>query len=171
MKDYLHYIKTHPGFPKPGVLFYDLGPLCAAPVLLQALTADMAKQVANIDFDIIVGIESRGFIFGAMLALFCQKGFVMIRKAGKLPGQVEEVQYDLEYASSRLELQQGVIQPGQKVLIVDDVLATGGTARAAMHLLQKAKAEVAACLFVLEIEALKGKNTLDFESIYSLIRV
>ncbi|MCD6048382.1 MAG: adenine phosphoribosyltransferase [Gammaproteobacteria bacterium] len=158
--EYLHYIKTHPNFPKPGILFYDLAPLFYDAKVLSHLIQDLATRVKDLEFDLIAGVESRGFIFGSILAFYCQRGFVMIRKPGKLPGKLEEIHCKLEYGETDLSLQHGSIQPGQKILLVDDVLATGGTAFAATQLIKRIGAEVSGCLFTLEIESLQGRALL-----------
>jgi adenine phosphoribosyltransferase len=169
--EYPHYIKTYPNFPKPGILFYDLAPLFYDSKVLSQLIQDLAARVKGLEFDVIAGIESRGFIFGSILAFYCQKGFVMIRKPGKLPGHLEEIHCKLEYGETDLTLQRKSIQPGQKVLLVDDVLATGGTAFAATQLIKRVGAEVSGCLFTLEIESLNGRGLLNGFPVEALINL
>ncbi len=171
MTSYLKYFKTFPDFPKPGVLFYDVSPILADAALRKKLIDDLAKLLGKIKFDMIAGIDARGFIFGAFLAAYFDKGFVMMRKPGKLPGLVAEVNYGLEYGKGSLAMQSEVIKSKQKVLIVDDVLATGGTARAAAQLIEATGAKVAAFAFILELPLLKGRELLAQYEAYSLIKV
>ena len=168
MKNYLSHFATFVDFPKPGVLFYDFSPLLRKPKVMTELILDMAEKVKDIEFDVIAGIDARGFIFGAMLASHLGKGFVMMRKTGKLPGVVFEYHYDLEYGRDSLCVQQHILKAKEKVLIIDDVLGTGGTAKAATALVEAAKAQVAALVFVLEVPVLKGREVLKAFKIVSL---
>lgn len=163
-------------FPIPGVMFKDLGPLWQDSDLSKRSIEAMTSQVELSQGrpDCVVGIESRGFIFGLAMALHWGVPFVPFRKPGKLPGAIRTVAYDLEYGSGELQCQWNALKPGMKVLIHDDVLATGGTAKAAMRLVELCSAEIFACSFVLEIEALNARKNwalLDVDSTcLSLVR-
>jgi len=152
------HVRAIADFPKPGIIFRDLSPLLASAQAFQATTAALAALAEP--FDLIAGIEARGFLFGAALAQSTRRGMVIVRKAGKLPGVTIGHDYALEYGNDRLELHADAIPAGARVLLVDDVLATGGTAEAAVHLLRKAGASVAQALFVLELPALDGAARL-----------
>jgi adenine phosphoribosyltransferase len=154
------FIKDCPDFPKPGILFRDISPLLADADAFAELTNQLEAKVKDIDFDYVLGVEARGFIMGAVLALQMKKGFVMCRKKGKLPGEVEAVRYDYEYASAEIEMQKNLIAEGSKILVVDDVLATGNTALATYNLLKKLKLETVAMLYIIELSALKGKELI-----------
>lgn len=159
MTDFIaSHIRAVPDFPKPGILFRDLSPLLASADAFQATTAALAAVAKP--FDLIAGIEARGFLFGAALAQSTRHGMVIVRKPGKLPGKTIAHDYALEYATDRLELLADAVPPGARVLLVDDVLATGGTAEAAVVLLRKAGATVVQALFVLELTALQGAARL-----------
>jgi adenine phosphoribosyltransferase len=151
-------IRDIPDFPKPGILFKDITPLVADP---QALS-QISKKIANlaVECDFIAGIEARGFIFAAAAATLSGKGFIPIRKQGKLPGETHSRSYDLEYGQSTLEIHSNLIPVGSKVLLVDDVLATGGTAIAAAKLLQDAGLLTSAMAFVIEIPELNGRTQI-----------
>lgn len=151
-------IRPVPDFPKPGIVFRDLTPLLQDGAAFQAVTAHLAARAR--DFDLIAGIEARGFLFGAALAQATGSGIVLIRKAGKLPHHVIGHDYALEYGTDRLEVHADAVPPGARVLLVDDVLATGGTAEAAVTLLRKAGGQVAQALFVLGLPALRGAERL-----------
>ncbi len=159
------HIRAVPDFPKPGIVFRDLSPLLASAEAFQATTAALAALAQP--FDLIAGIEARGFLFGAALAQSTRRGMVIVRKPGKLPGATIGHDYALEYGSDRLELHADAIPHGARVLLVDDVLATGGTAKAATHLLRKAGASVTQALFVLELPALEGAARLLAEGVAS----
>lgn len=160
MQDFEPYLKRCPDFPKPGILFYDLAGLLSEPSVFQSVIAALAQKAQVFDFDKILGLDARGFIYGAALALQCQKGFMMARKPGKLPGPLTSQAYDLEYGQNSLSLQSGFIQTNQRVLIVDDVLATGGTAKVASQLIEAEGGIVAGLLFCLEITELQGRSVL-----------
>ncbi len=147
-------------FPKPGIIFKDITPILKDAGLCAEITKALAEQVAGVDIDVVAGIESRGFLFGMMLAQALQVPFVPIRKAGKLPFKTIQQSYSLEYGEAVLELHQDALLPGQKVLIHDDLLATGGTVVAASKLIQKMDAEVAAFSFIIGLDFLKGKERL-----------
>ncbi|PCJ17892.1 MAG: adenine phosphoribosyltransferase [Candidatus Cloacimonadota bacterium] len=159
-----------PDFPKPGIIFKDISPLLASSHGLSDATKLFASSIKDLEIDLILGVESRGFIFGSALAQELNVGFVPVRKKGKLPGELLAESYDLEYGSATLELQKGHTT-GKKVIIIDDVLATGGTAEAVVNLVKKDGAEILALLFLLEIDFLKGSERLNENRIESLIHV
>lgn len=163
------YIRDVPDFPKPGIVFKDITPLLANGEAFSAAVSELACHVGN-DVDAIVGIESRGFIFGAALAQQLGLGLITVRKPGKLPAHVHSIEYELEYGMDRLEIHRDALSTGHKVVIVDDLLATGGTAAATVQLVHKLGAEVDACLFVIELSFLNGKKALGDVNIHSLLR-
>jgi len=150
-------IRDVPDFPKPGVVFKDIGPLLADPTGFAACITALAAPWKDTPLDAICGIESRGFIFGAAMALAMKTGFVPLRKVGKLPPPTIGVDYDLEYGSARLEIGAHGLPPGARVLLVDDVLATGGTFDAARRLLEQVSVTVVGAAVVIEIDALRGR--------------
>lgn len=152
------HVRMVPDFPKPGIQFRDLTPLLADGAAFQAAIAALAERAG--EFDLIAGIEARGFLFGAALAHATGSGLVIVRKPGKLPGATIGHDYALEYGTDRLELHEGQVPRSARVLLVDDVLATGGTAQAAVSLLRKAGATVERALFVLELDGLPGAHSL-----------
>lgn len=153
-------IRTVPDFPKRGILFRDITTLLRDPEGFRTCIEHLAMAVAAFSFDRVVGIESRGFIVGAALALRLGRGFVPIRKPGKLPAENFGHDYELEYGTDRVEMHADALDPGESVLLVDDLLATGGTALAACRLIEMARARVAACAFVIELEGLPGRARL-----------
>jgi len=153
-------IKDIPDFPQPGIIFRDITTLLQDPAGLQYTVAQLSEKGAELAPDCVAGIESRGFIFGMPVAHQLRKGFVPVRKGGKLPRAVHAVEYTLEYGKDRLEVHQDAFEPGSKVLIIDDLLATGGTAAAAAQLIQKAGATVAGFVFVIELDGLAGRDNL-----------
>ena len=153
-------IRDVPDFPKPGILFKDIAPLLADPQALRAATEALAAPYRNSRIDLVVGIEARGFIFGTPVAGLLDVGFVPIRKPGKLPWETRSVSYDLEYGSDELEIHTDAVAEGQRVLVVDDLLATGGTSRAACDLLAEMEAEVVEVAILIELEFLKGRARL-----------
>ncbi len=162
-------IRDIPDYPKPGILFKDITPLLKEPLLFAQCIDELAGRLSASNIDYVVGIESRGFIIGAALALKMGKGFVPIRKKGKLPHDKVEESYDLEYGSATIEMHRDAIRKGQAVVIVDDVLATGGTAQAATRLVEGVGGKVAALAFVIELVQLHGRKSLKGEAI-SLIK-
>ena len=156
----LDYIPIVQDFPKPGVGFRDVSPLLANPSAFSKALDLLNDQFAQSDYDVIAGIDSRGFIFGTALARLTGKPFVMIRKANKLPPETLRVSYELEYGSDHLEIRKGLLQPADRVLIVDDVLATGGTLLASKQLIEMAGARVCGALTLLEIAFLGGSKKL-----------
>lgn len=165
-------IRDIPDFPQPGILFRDITTLLNNPQGLRHTIDQLTARctTANLMPDYIVGMESRGFIFAPPLAYHLNAGFVPVRKPGKLPAEVHAVNYDLEYGSDRLEIHQDAIAAGAKVLIVDDLLATGGTAKATAELLGKMQAEVIGFAFVIELLALEGKSQLPEVPLISLVQ-
>ena len=162
------YIRDVPDFPKPGIIFKDITPLLADGDAFSAAISGLSCFVPQ-GVDVIVGVESRGFIFGAALAQQMGLGMVPVRKPGKLPADVHAVDYELEYGMDRLEIHKDSLSGGHKVVIVDDLLATGGTARATVDLVQALGARVVACLFVIELGFLKGRDRLGDVPVSSLI--
>ena len=162
-------IRDVPDFPKPGIIFKDITPLLADGSGFTACVDALAELIDE-DVDAIVGVESRGFIFGAALAQKLGLGLITVRKPGKLPADTHSVEYELEYGVDRLEIHRDALTPGHKVVIVDDLLATGGTAAATVELVQKLGADVAACLFVIELSFLSGSKALGSVPTRSLLR-
>ena len=168
--DLKKYIKDIPDFPEPGVLFRDVTPLLADKDAYQEsirLLSDFAKEKK---VDLVVGPEARGFLFGCPVALALNCGFVPVRKPGKLPREVVSQSYDLEYGSNEIQMHSDSIQPGQNVLIVDDLLATGGTVDAAVSLIEKMGGNVVGIAFLIELEALKGREFLKDYDVYSVLK-
>ncbi|MBV8060604.1 MAG: adenine phosphoribosyltransferase [Alphaproteobacteria bacterium] len=158
--DFKKHIRGVPDFPKPGILFYDIGTLLAnGPVWRQAVD-QMVERVRPLQPEVLIGIESRGFLVAAPLAAALNIGFVMARKKGKLPGKTIPHTYDLEYGSDTIEIQEGMLAPGQRAVICDDLLATGGTCAAAIHLARKIGADVIHAAFVIELAFLNGRSKL-----------
>jgi adenine phosphoribosyltransferase len=155
------HFRTIPDFPKPGILFYDVSPLLAHPAAWQETMNRLAEAVTPHQPDILAGIESRGFLVAAPLALKLGLGFIMVRKQGKLPGATVPYTYDLEYGRDTIEIQADAVKPGQKIVLLDDLLATGGTMSAATQLLRHAGAEVMACACIIELAFLNGRARLD----------
>jgi adenine phosphoribosyltransferase len=159
--DLKDHIRSIPDFPKPGILFYDISTLLAEPTAWKVTVDRLAELVEPYRPALLVGIESRGFLTAAPLALRLGLGFTMVRKKNKLPGRTVSHTYDLEYGSDTIEIQADAVVPGQRVVILDDLLATGGTAAAAVHLLRSVGAEVAAAAFIIELSFLAGRDKLD----------
>jgi len=149
-----------PDFPKKGILFRDISPLLRDPAALSLLIEEFTKIIHPNDVDIFVGIESRGFPLACALALKYNKGMIMIRKQGKLPGATHKVSYNIEYGSATMEIQVGALKKGQKVYICDDLLATGGTAKAAAKLVEKIGGKVSGFAFIIELSDLKGSKLI-----------
>jgi adenine phosphoribosyltransferase len=154
------FIRTVPNFPKPGVSFRDLTPLLGDACALRTVINRLVEPYRDDKVEIVAGMEARGFIFGALAAWQLGAGFVPLRKPGKLPAAVESVTYDLEYGSASLEVHRDALVPGRRVLLVDDVLATGGTAAASAELVRRLGAELVGCSFVAELLALGGRSRL-----------
>ncbi len=167
--DLQQYIREIPDFPKPGILFRDITPLLASPVAFQAAIDQLAERYANERIDSIVAAESRGFIFAAPLALKLQAAFVPVRKPGKLPFQKHSHSYDLEYGSDTLEMHTDALSAGQRVLVVDDLLATGGTVEACVKLLSNFSVTIVECAFCIHLKDLCGEQRLKPHKTFSLI--
>lgn len=165
--DIRDYIRGIPDFPKPGIVFYDISTLLAHPDAWQVTMGRMANQVGRHRPDVLAGIESRGFLVAAPLALKLGCGFVMVRKKGKLPGDTVSYSYDLEYGQDTIEIQSDAVRSGDKVVVLDDLLATGGTMQAAINLFRKVGADVMAAATIIELRFLNGRSKLDvpFESL------
>ncbi len=164
-------IRDIPDFPKPGIIFKDITTAIKHPETLRRVINFLTEEFKNAGIDYIAAIESRGFIFGAPLAYNIGAGLVIIRKPGKLPGKVEQITYDLEYGSDSIEIHSDAIEPGKKVLIVDDLLATGGTAAATYGLIKKIGGIPVGMAFVIELSFLNGKNKLPGDiNIVSMIK-
>ncbi|MDX8392200.1 MAG: adenine phosphoribosyltransferase [Mariprofundaceae bacterium] len=166
--DLRSYIRDIPDFPKPGIMFKDITPLLANGDAFCASVSELSCHVPQ-DIDAIVGIEARGFLFGAGLAQQMCVGLVPVRKPGKLPANVHAIEYELEYGMDRLEIHRDALAKGNRVVIVDDLLATGGTVRATIDLVRKLGADVVACLFVVELLALGGRQRIEDVPVHSLI--
>ena len=164
------YIRDVPDFPKEGILFKDITPLLQSPEGLKASNDGLAQVVDPGSYDLVVGIESRGFIFGTALAHHLGKGFVPIRKPGKLPWETASESYELEYGTDTIEIHVDAFEPGPRALVVDDLLATGGTAEAALKLVRRVGGEPVACAFVIELSFLPGRDKLDVP-VHALMKV
>ncbi len=163
--DIKDHIRGIPDFPKPGILFYDISTLLAHADAWQVAMGRLASEVRRFQPDIVAGIESRGFLVAAPLALKLGCGFVMLRKRGKLPGKTVRHEYDLEYGSDVIEIQENAIQPGQRVVVLDDLLATGGTMAAGVSLLRQVGAEVVGAATIIELSFLPGRKRLEEASV------
>ena len=163
------YVRDIPDFPKPGIIFKDITPLLAAGKALQAVVDTIADRYSG-SVDMVLGIESRGFIIGAAVAYRLGLGLALVRKPGKLPHHKYAARYELEYGTDTLEIHRDALGDKSRVLIVDDLLATGGTASAAIELVRRLDGVVAACAFIIELDFLKGRNRLDVPEVFSLIR-
>ncbi len=170
MSDLKTYIREIPDFPRPGINFYDITTLLQNAEGFGKTIDALVAQIAGEEIDMVVGIESRGFIFGAPVAARIGAGFVPVRKPNKLPGETVSVSYDLEYGQDTLEMHTDAIGSGHRVLIVDDLLATGGTARATADLITKVGGTIVKLLFVIELEALQGRQKLKGYEIGSLMK-
>lgn len=167
--DLKQYIRPVPDFPKPGILFYDITTLLKRGPQLTATVDRMAARYDGDSIDAIAGIEARGFIFGPALAYRLGAGFVPVRKPRKLPAETVEVEYSLEYGTDKLQMHKDAVQPRERVLIVDDLIATGGTARAAAQLIEAVGGIVAGFAFVVELSFLKGRERLAGYDVFSLL--
>lgn len=161
MKKVEDYIRSIPDFPEPGIIFRDVTSVLQDADGLKLAIDEMAKLLENVDCDVIAGAESRGFIFGMPLAYLLHKPFVLIRKAGKLPCETISKTYDLEYGSATIEIHKDAIKPGQKVVLIDDLIATGGTMKAAAQLVEELGGEVVKMLFLIELAGLEGRKALE----------
>ncbi|MBM3203691.1 adenine phosphoribosyltransferase [Candidatus Woesearchaeota archaeon] len=163
-------IRDVPDFPKPGILFKDITPLVRDPASLRLAVHHLFHPFLGQDITAVAGMEARGFIFGSLVAWELGVGFVPLRKPGKLPYDVQNVSYDLEYGSTALEVHADALGTGDNVLLVDDLLATGGTARASCELIESLGANIVACAFLIELEGLGGREKLDRYRLHSLLR-
>ena len=163
------YIRSIPDFPKPGILFRDITPLLASSEALRATVEQLADRVRDLNVDVVAAAEARGFIFAAPLAIQIGAGFVPVRKPGKLPFDTHAFRYQLEYGTDTLEIHIDGVEVGQSVLLVDDLLATGGTIEACCHLIERAGAKIVGCAFVIELSALGGRNRIAPHETISLI--
>lgn len=168
--DLKQYIRDVPDFPAPGILFRDITPLLHEPAAFAFALDEMSAYVASRAPDVIVGVESRGFVFGAPIALRLRLPFVPVRKPGKLPAARMTVEYSLEYGDNALDIHADAIAEGQRAVIVDDLLATGGTARASAKLVELLGGRVAGCVFLIELEALGGRARLDGYDVRTFVR-
>jgi len=164
-------IRDIPDFPKPGILFKDITTLLKDGPSFKGAIDGLLNKIGSRQVDVVVGMESRGFIFGAPIAYALGVGFVPVRKLGKLPSDVVSVEYDLEYGSATLEMHKDAIPPGAKVLIVDDLLATGGTVAGTIELVKQLQGEIVGLAFLIELTALKGRDRLQGYDIATLIEV
>lgn len=162
-------IRDIPDFPEKGIIFRDITPVLQDKVALKAAVDQMADKLVDLDFDYIVGPESRGFIFGVPLAYNLNKGFIPVRKKGKLPYQTREKSYDLEYGQATIEIHVDAIKPGDKVVIVDDLLATGGTSKAMVELIEALGGQVVKLVYLIELSFLEGAKRLADYSCESII--
>ena len=163
-------IREIPDFPKPGILFYDITTLLKDPVAYKTAIDAMLAPYAGQKVDVVVGMESRGFIFWPPMAYQLSAGLVPVRKLGKLPAETLTVEYALEYGSNTLEIHRDAIAPGQRVLILDDLLATGGTVRGTIELIERLKGEVVGLAFLVELDFLKGRERLEGRKVTSVIQ-
>lgn len=169
--DLSRYVRDIPDFPKPGIMFKDITPLLSNPEALRIAVDRIAESASKLSsIDAVAAAEARGFIFGAPVALALNVPFVPIRKPGKLPFDKIGIEYDLEYGKDRLEIHSDALQAGQKVLLIDDVLATGGTMKACSDLVRSIGADVAACAFLMELAFLNGASKLHPDEVISLLR-
>lgn len=162
-------IRDIPDFPKEGIIFKDITPLVQDPAMLRLAVHQLLQPFLGRDISVVAGMEARGFIFGALVAWELGLPFVPLRKPGKLPYDVQSVAYDLEYGSATLEAHIDAFSSEDRVLLIDDLLATGGTAKASCELVEKLGATVAACAFVIELDFLQGRDKLDAYEVYSLL--
>ncbi len=163
-------IRDIPDFPKPGIVFKDITPVLAHPDAFRRVVGDMASYAREVQAEAVAGIESRGFIFGAAVALECKLPFVPIRKPGKLPYKTIREEYELEYGVNAIEMHTDALKAGQRVVVVDDLLATGGTAAAAIRLVRRLGADVVGAVFVVELGFLRGRAALKDMPVRCLVR-
>lgn len=163
------YIRSIKNFPEEGIIFRDITTVIQDPKGLKLAVDAMVDKVKNLDFDVVVGLEARGFIFGMPIAYLLGKSFVLVRKKGKLPCETISESYDLEYGKAEIEIHTDSIKPGQKVILVDDLIATGGTIEAAIKLIERLGGEVVDCLFLVELAGLKGRERLSNYNVDSVV--
>ena len=168
MKKIEEYVRSIPDFPEPGIIFRDVTSILQDADGLQLSIDLMQEKLAGLDFDVIAGTESRGFIFGVPVAYNLHKPFIPVRKKGKLPCETVSMEYDLEYGTATIEMHKDAIKPGQKVVVIDDLIATGGTIEAAIKLIEQLGGQVVKVVFLMELAGLKGRERLvgyDVESV------
>jgi len=163
------FIRDVPDFPKPGILFRDVTPLLADARALRSAVELLAAPFRGADVSRVVGIESRGFLFGAPVAIALETGLSLVRKPGKLPWKTHKTSYALEYGEDAIEMHVDAVRPGERVIVVDDLVATGGTAAAAVRLAREAGAEVIGCSFLIELAALDGRRHLDVSNVHAVL--
>ena len=163
------YIRNIPDFPKPGIQFKDITPLVKDPAMLRLAVHQLIHPFLGERLTAVAGMEARGFIFGSLAAWDLGVGFIPLRKPGKLPYDVQTISYELEYGAATLEVHMDALAPGDRVLLIDDLIATGGTAAASCDLIEKLGAQVAACAFVVELDDLKGRDKLKKYPVHSLV--
>ena len=169
MKKIEEYVKSIPEFPEKGIIFRDVTSVLQDADGLHLAIDEMQKFLEGVEFDVIAGTESRGFIFGVPIAYNLHKAFVPVRKKGKLPRETVSAEYELEYGKAEIEMHKDAIQPGQKVVLVDDLIATGGTIEAAARLVEELGGEVVKIIFLMELEGLKGREKLKSYDVESVI--
>lgn len=169
MKRIEEYVRSIPDFPEPGIIFRDITSVLQDADGLQLAIDSMQATLDGLEVDVVVGLESRGFIFGTPIAYNLHKPFVLARKKGKLPCETVSVKYDLEYGSAEIEMHKDAIKPGQKVVIVDDLIATGGTVEAAAKLIESLGGEVVKIVFLMELAGLEGRKKLEKYDVASVI--
>ena len=169
MKKIEEYVRSIPDFPEPGIIFRDITSVLQHADGLQLAIDSMIKLLDGVDFDVVAGTESRGFIFGVPIAYEMHKPFVPVRKKGKLPCETISQSYDLEYGQATIEMHKDSIKPGQKVVLVDDLIATGGTIEAAIKLVEQLGGEVVKVIFLMELAGLKGRERLKGYDVASVI--
>ncbi len=160
MRELKDYVKTVPNYPKPGIMFRDITSILQDPEGLMLSVHEMMHLLEGVEFDVVAGTEARGFLFGMPIAYNKHKSFVPIRKKGKLPREVVNKKYDLEYGTAEIEIHKDAIFPGQRVVLVDDLLATGGTAKAAIELIEELGGKVVKAVFLMELAGLHGRDML-----------
>ena len=163
------YVRTIPDFPEKGIMFRDITTLLLNPEGFKMTIDDMSEALQGLDFDVIAGTESRGFIFGMPIAYALGKAFIPVRKKGKLPCETVSAEYDLEYGKAEIEIHKDAVRPGQKVVLVDDLIATGGTMEASCKLVEQLGGEVVKILFLMELAGLKGREKLAKYDVASVI--
>lgn len=169
MKKIEEYVRSIPDFPEPGIIFRDVTSILQDPDGLQLAIDSMQECLKGVDVDVVVGAESRGFIFGVPIAYNLHKPFVPVRKKGKLPCETISRSYDLEYGSATIEMHKDSIRPGQKVVVVDDLIATGGTIEAACKMIEELGGEIVKIVFLMELAGLKGREKLSKYDVESVI--
>ena len=169
MKKIEEYVRSIPDFPEPGIIFRDVTSVLQDADGLHLAISSMQELLEGLDVDVIAGLESRGFIFGTPLAYNMHKPFVLVRKKGKLPCETVSMKYELEYGSAEIEIHKDAIKPGQKVVIVDDLIATGGTVEAAAKLIESLGGEVVKIVFLMELAGLEGRKKLEKYDVSSVI--